>query len=227
MTPIVLVLAKAPLPGFAKTRLCPPATLDEAADIAAAALLDTLDAVRATPGVQPVVAMTGELDRAARAAQLRRALSGLAVLAQRGSTFGARLAAAHADTATSFPGRPVLQIGADTPQVYPALLAVCLDRLAAADAVLGPATDGGWWALGLRDPRHAVVLAGVPTSRPDTGERTRLALATRGLRIATLPQLSDVDIVADALAVARQIPQSRFAAAVNAVLAGARGGGQR
>ena len=41
----VLVMAKAPVPGRVKTRLCPPLTPDEAAEIAAAALADTLAAV--------------------------------------------------------------------------------------------------------------------------------------------------------------------------------------
>lgn len=50
---VLLVVAKAPVPGAVKTRLCPPATAAQAARIAAAALRDTLDAVRATPGVTP------------------------------------------------------------------------------------------------------------------------------------------------------------------------------
>lgn len=221
MTAVLLVVARAPVPGATKTRLCPPATPDQAADIAAAALLDTLDAVAATPGVTPVVALAGPIRGAAREDGIVRALARLTVLSQHGSTFPQRLANVHADTAAAFPGRPVLQIGADTPQVTPALLADCLDRLAHADAVLGPAGDGGWWALGLRDPCHADALTGVPTSRGDTGTRTRHALVALGLRVTGAPVLIDVDTMADAAAVAALAPDSRFAVAVAPLLAAA------
>ncbi|SCL32422.1 hypothetical protein GA0070624_4472 [Micromonospora rhizosphaerae] len=215
---MLLVVAKAPAPGQVKTRLCPPATADQAAEIAAAALLDTLDAVAATPGVTPVLAVGGDLGRAARRADLLRALRGWPILDQRGATFADRLVAAHADVADRFPGSPVLQIGMDTPQLRAPMLDRAVRRLAGTGlAVLGPAADGGWWALGLRDPRQAEALLGVPMSRGDTGLRTRRALRASGLRVASLPMLSDVDTMADAVAVAAIAPHGRFAAAVAAV----------
>jgi glycosyltransferase A (GT-A) superfamily protein (DUF2064 family) len=212
----VIVLAKAPEPGRVKTRLCPPATPAQAAELAAAALLDTLDAAAGVPGADPVVVLTGRLARAARAAELGAALRGVRVRHQRGDGLGRRIAAAHADTAALLPGRATLQVGMDTPQADEALLADCLDRLHApgTDAVLGPAADGGWWALGLRDPAAAVLVADVPTSRDDTGERTLRALQAGGLRVGLLPELTDVDTAVDAVAVARTVPDGRFAAAV-------------
>jgi uncharacterized protein len=216
-TAAVIVLAKAPVPGRVKTRLCPPATPEQASELAAAALLDTLDTVRGMPGVLVVVALTGELRAATRGAELGSALRGLTVLEQRGQTLGARIAAAHADTAAMRPGLPTLQVGMDTPQAGADLFAAGLAALTTVDgpdAVLGPATDGGWWALGLRDPYRAALLVDVPTSRLDTGERTLLALRGGGLRVDLLPPLTDVDTAADAGTVARGIPGSRFAAAV-------------
>jgi rSAM/selenodomain-associated transferase 1 len=215
----LLVVAKAPEAGRVKTRLCPPLTPSQAADLAAAALLDTLTAVTAVPGGRVVVALTGDLSRAARAAALHRALRGIPTPAQRGPDLGHRITAAHRDAAALLPGRPVLQLGMDTPQVEPDLLADAVAPLRgdAADAVLGPATDGGWWALGLRDPRAAAVIADVPTSRDDTGDRTLRALRAAGLRVALLPELTDVDTVADATAVARTAPGTRFAAALAAL----------
>lgn len=206
---IILVVAKAPVPGFSKTRLCPPATPDQAANIAAASLLDTLDAACAVPDATVVVALTGDLDQAVRRDELRDSFARTTIVWQRGPNFAERLANAHEDVARGWPGVPVLQIGMDTPQVTPVLLARAADRLDEVDAVLGRAADGGWWALGLRDPFEADVLRDVPMSRADTGDLTYLALSH--LRVGNLPVLSDVDTMADAVRVAAQAPRGRFA----------------
>jgi glycosyltransferase A (GT-A) superfamily protein (DUF2064 family)/SAM-dependent methyltransferase len=216
---VLLVIAKAPVAGLAKTRLCPPATPRQAAAIAAAALLDTLQAVAAVPAIRPVLAYTGRFADAEAAPELRAALTGWHLVPQRGDGFGERLANAHSDTAADFPGQPVLQIGMDTPQVAPGLLDTALHRLGTADAVLGMAEDGGWWALGLRDPNHAGALRDVPMSTPDTGRLTKLALTDRGLRIGDLPVLSDVDTWQDARTVAEAAPGTNFARAVTGGLA--------
>lgn len=214
-----IVLAKAPEPGRVKTRLCPPATPAEAADIAAAALLDTLDALASVPGARTLVALTGRLAGAARAAELDAALRRTTTIPQRGSGLGARIAASHVDAARRRPGWPTLQIGMDTPQVDVGLLTECQARLAPVDAVLGPSNDGGWWALGLRDPRNARSIEQVRTSRSDTGELTLRALRAAGLRVALLPALTDVDTAEDASEVARIAPDGRFAAAVGRIVA--------
>jgi uncharacterized protein len=215
----LLVVAKAPRPGFCKTRLCPPASPRQAAEIAAAALLDTLDTVTATPGAVPMVAAVGEFSDCVRATELERALDGMIVVRQRGSDLGERLANAHADAATLL-DLPVLQIGMDTPHITTDLLTDAAAQLLTGDydAVLGPAEDGGWWSLGLRDPRAAKVLSEVPMSRPDTGSKTLDALTAAGLRTGPLRQLSDVDTMADARRVAT-LSGGRFATAVATVCA--------
>lgn len=210
-----VVLAKAPEPGRVKTRLCPPATPELAAAIASAALLDTLDAAAGVPG-DTVVALTGDRSAATGAAELAAALDGLSVVTQRGDGLAARIAAAHADAAALHPGRPTLQVGMDTPQATADLLSRCADRLAepGVDAVLGPATDGGWWVLGLRDPLAAAALHDVPMSTAETGDRTLDALRAAGLRVVLAEPLTDVDTAAEAVAVAERLPGSRFARAV-------------
>ncbi|GAB3445662.1 TIGR04282 family arsenosugar biosynthesis glycosyltransferase [Actinophytocola sediminis] len=211
----LLVVAKAPVAGLAKTRLARTIGVRPAARLAAAALLDTLAAVRAVPGAIPVVALTGSLPAAEHATELADALAACTVIAQYGDDFATRLANAHAEVGARFPGMPVFQIGMDTPQLSAELLTGAVVRLLAEDteAVLGPATDGGWWGLGLRRPADASVLRGVPMSRSDTGTRTLFALRGRGLRVAHLLQLSDVDTMADAARVATIAPDSRFARA--------------
>jgi len=215
----LLVLAKAPVPGEVKTRLCPPATPDQAARIAAAALLDTLDAVLAVPRVTSVVALTGDVVNAIDAAELAARLRATTVLPQRGTTLGQRIATSHADAAAVAGQLPVLQIGMDTPQVDAGLLGQCLDLLDGdgVDAVYGPAADGGWWALGVRRPAVAELIAPVPTSLPDTGARTLAVLRAAGCRVVELPELSDVDTWEDATTVAAEVPGGRFAAAVAAL----------
>jgi rSAM/selenodomain-associated transferase 1 len=192
----LVVIAKAPVPGRSKTRLTPPCTPEQAAAIAAAALGDTLGAARRVPGARVVVALDGAPDGLD--------LAGCTVVPQVEGDLGTRLAAAFSD-AMADGEVPTLLVGMDTPQVSPALLARCLARLEAAGpgtAVLGPSTDGGWWALGLHAAASARPLAEVPMSRTDTCARTRRALADAGLAVSGLPTLTDIDHFPDALAVA-------------------------
>jgi hypothetical protein len=207
----LLVVAKAPVPGRAKTRLAATVSDQVAAEIAAAALLDTLDAVAAAPVATRVVALTGDLDSAAEADEIRRRLASFAVIGQRGNDFGDRLANAHAD-AGAVEGHPVLQIGMDTPQVTAELLRECARRLVESPAVLGLARDGGWWALGVRSPALAGCLRDVPMSQPNTGALTLKALRGNGVDVALLDELTDFD-VADDVAAVRALcpPDSRFA----------------
>lgn len=206
----LLVVAKAPEPGRAKTRLAATVGDRVAAEIAAAALLDTLDAVAATPVSARVVALTGDVDGAANAAEIRRRLASFTVIAQRGEDFAARLAHAHADAGSW--GFPVLQIGMDTPQVSADLLTECARRLIEAPAVLGMACDGGWWVLGVREPGMADCLRTVPMSVPDTGELTLKALRDNGIDVTTVQTLADVDFVDDVALVRDKCgPTSRFA----------------
>jgi uncharacterized protein len=218
---VVLVLAKAPVAGRVKTRLMPAATPEGAAGIAAAALLDTLGAAAAVPHARVVVALDGDPRIAERSAEIVEALAATVVVPQRGHTLGERITAAHDDVAAAFPGAATVQIGMDTPQVDADLLADALDLVTGggADAALGLALDGGWWALALAEPRCAAVIAAVPTSRDDTGLRTLATLRAgyAGLdpgRVLELPPLSDVDTPDDAVAVADLVPTGRFARAV-------------
>jgi hypothetical protein len=201
----VAVIAKVPEPGHVKTRLCPPCTPEMAARIAAAALIDTVEAVRATECARRVVVLdgvgspeiTGDLD----------------VIQQRGGGLDERLAALFDDV-----GGPALVLAMDTPQVTPALLGSAVGRLdAGEDAVLGLASDGGYWAIGLARPEPAC-LVGIPMHDARTGTAQLARLRSRGLAVSLLPTLRDVDTFDDAQIVAAEIPGSRFAHAVGAVL---------
>jgi glycosyltransferase A (GT-A) superfamily protein (DUF2064 family) len=203
-----LVVAKAPVVGRAKTRLGREVGMAAAADLAAAALLDTIAACATAFGDRCHLALAGDLDVASRGEEIRGALRGWHVFPQRGGTLGERLADAHRRVAG---GEPVVQVGMDTPQLDPVVLAEAGER-AGQGGVLGPAVDGGWWLLGLADPRTAHVLADVPMSTGSTGRDTRLAFAAIGLELGPVRVLRDVDTVADAEIVAAAAPGSRFAA---------------
>ena len=190
-------MAKAPVPGRVKTRLCPPLTPDEAAEYAAAALADTLEAVAACAADDKVLALEGEPGAWLPA--------GFRVVAQRGSSFNQRLAHAWDDA-----GGPGVQIGMDTPQVTPELLDGALAQVRPGRALLGPTPDGGWWALGLSRP-DGRVFDGVPMSRCDTGIWQRARLAQLGYSVRELESLVDVDHFEDAVTVAVDAPRTRSA----------------
>ncbi|MEA2369730.1 MAG: uncharacterized protein QOH12_124 [Solirubrobacteraceae bacterium] len=201
----LIVIAKAPVPGLVKTRLCPPCTPAEAAGLAEAALADTLACVLATPVDRRVVVLDGQPGDWLP--------DGFEVYAQRGDGLDERLAAAFSDV-----GGSALIVGMDTPQLTCELLLDGLDALADhdVDAVLGPALDGGYWCIGLREP-SAQALLGVPMSLPETCQRQRERLEQLGLRVRDLSPLRDIDGIDDARLVAAAIPGSRFARAVAAL----------
>jgi rSAM/selenodomain-associated transferase 1 len=203
----LLVIAKAPVPGRSKTRLCPPCTTVQAAALAQAALRDTLAVVAATPAARRVLVLDGEPGAWLPA--------GIDVVTQRGGGLAERLAFAFDDAA----GGPALLIGMDTPQVTPFLLQTGLDALGdGARSVLGLTADGGYWAIGLRCP-DPTVFAGVPMSASHTGAAQRTRLRRLGLDPVALPILRDVDRITDAIEVAALAPGGRFARTLHAVTA--------
>jgi glycosyltransferase A (GT-A) superfamily protein (DUF2064 family) len=208
----VLVIAEVPAPGRVSTWLTPPLHLREAARLAEAALADTLDVVAAAPVTSRVVALDGEPGSWLP--------DGFRVIGQRGGGLDERLAAAFADAYAAAP-LPMVLIGTDTPQVTADLLADAAASLESgeADAVFGPATNGGFWLLGLRRPDRSL-LAGVPISAPDTGRVLLERLAGAGLRVALAPRLTKADTFDAAVQVAQQSPSSRFAAVFSASASG-------
>jgi uncharacterized protein len=199
------VIAKAPVAGRVKTRLCPPCTPEQAATLAEAALRDTLAAmacVRETAAghaVRRVIVLDGAPGPWRGDER---------IVAQRGDGFDARLAAAFDDLREI----PTLIVGMDTPQVTAALLDDALTALEDHDAVLGPVADGGYWCIGLRraDPR---ALLGVPMSVAHTLAAQRRRLDELGLSVAEVAPLVDVDTIEDAEQVAALAPETRFARA--------------
>ncbi|MEV0008322.1 DUF2064 domain-containing protein [Streptomyces sp. NPDC051840] len=199
----LLVIAKEPVPGRVKTRLTPPFSAQEAAELAAASLEDTLRAALALPALRHVLVLEGSPGPWLP--------QGFEVMPQSTGPLDERIAAAFGACAG-----PALLIGMDTPQITAAHLAppFAPDGWDDCDAWFGPAEDGGFWALGLARPDPALV-RGVPMSLPYTGGLQRARLADAGLTVRDLAELRDVDTAEDAARVAAEAPDGLFAAALS------------
>ncbi|WP_394770522.1 DUF2064 domain-containing protein [Lacisediminihabitans sp.] len=197
MTTLILI-AKECLPGKVKTRLHPPLTLEQAATLAAASLADTLAAVAGLPATRRILAFEGN--------HLPLGSESYEVIHQVSGELDVRLGAIF-DQCSG----PTVLIGMDTPQLEQRMLQpVFEDWPDDVDAWLGFANDGGYWTLALADPRGDLI-RGVPMSRDDTGALQLARLSDAGLRVRLLPELVDVDTIADAHAVAEIAPNGSFA----------------
>ncbi|MBF4574796.1 DUF2064 domain-containing protein [Frondihabitans sp. VKM Ac-2883] len=205
MTTLV-VIAKECLPGKVKTRLHPPLSLEQAAEVAAASLGDTLLATDSLPASRRILLFDGNRPPVGS--------EQFDVIPQTTGPLDERIAALF-DQVTG----PTVLIGMDTPQLVRDDLAPAFDGEwpSDVDAWYGASTDGGFWALGLRDPDGSLV-RGVPMSRDDTGAHQLARLAAAGLRVSRLRTLTDVDHIDDAIAAAAAAPGGRFAAVLNDAL---------
>ena len=202
----VIVIAKAPVPGRVKTRLCPPLTLEQAAFVAAAALTDTLNTVGNASVLERTVVLEGDPGSWLPA--------NLRVIAQRSGSFPERLAGAIADAFAEAP-LPILLIGMDTPQVRVSLIETAATWLVHddTDVVLGLAEDGGFWIIGAKQPIPGM-FERVEMSTARTGQQQLARLQSLGLHCRMLPVQRDVDVLTDALDVAHRAPDTLFAAAL-------------
>lgn len=201
----VAVIAKECLPGRVKTRLSPPLTPERAAALAQLSLSHTLGTVRLLPARNRLLVMDGT-PTAADAA-------GFTVVPQGSGGLDERLAAI-CDAVTG----PLLIVGMDTPQFTADHVAPLFDDWstgAGHEAWMGPATDGGFWALALRRP-NGDLIRGVPMSTDTTGARQLARLVAAGLSVGLLPELTDMDRFGDALEIATLMPGTDFACAVDA-----------
>jgi glycosyltransferase A (GT-A) superfamily protein (DUF2064 family) len=197
MTTLILI-AKECIPGRVKTRLHPPLSLEQAAELASASLADTLDAVAGIEIDRRILAYDGN--------RLPQGSEHYEVIHQVAGDLDARLAAVF-DRCSG----PTVLIGMDTPQVTAEMLAPVFGEWPDdVDAWIGFANDGGYWTLALRQPDGSLI-RDVPMSRDDTGALQLERLLAAGLRVRELPVLTDVDTILDAREVAEAAPHGRFA----------------
>jgi uncharacterized protein len=188
----LLVVAKRPTAGQTKTRLCPPLSSDAAAALYECFLQDTLEIMRAVPGVARAIVYLPEM-----AADYFHTLApDMLLTPQRGVDLGERLD--HLLTAALQAGaQQAVVMDSDSPTLPAAYVAEAFARLDGPDdVVLGPCDDGGYYLIGLKRPQPRL-LREVQMSTPFVVRDTLALAAELGLRVALLPTWYDVDTAAE------------------------------
>lgn len=189
---LLLIMAKAPLPGAVKTRLCPPLTPGLAADLYRAFLRDTLATGASLPATALGVVHPPTTDDGALRALLP---PGATLWPQRGRGLAAGLGGAFArGFAEGY--RRVLIVSSDSPTLPAAVLTAAFAALADHDLVLGPTLDGGYYLIGLQEPQPRL-FEEIAWSTAVVYAQTLARAAERGLRVRATPEWPDVDTIAD------------------------------
>jgi len=184
------VMAKAPIAGAVKTRLVPPLTQEQAADLYRALLLDQLEHLSGLTVADLYLVYTPE-----GSAPLMKQLAppNFQCFAQRGGDLGERMNFAFSDL-WQLGHRSVVLIGSDLPALPLGLLGTAFRLLATStrDVVLGPSRDGGYYLVGMNRPTPEI-FQNMTWSHGRVLTETTERLAKRGIQPALLPEWFDID----------------------------------
>jgi uncharacterized protein len=190
----VAIMAKTPLSGQVKTRLCPPLSHGEAAQLYQCFLRDKIAQVNILPRVAPVVSYTPPESQ-----PLFKDLTPphFLLLPQHGDDLGARIVFTF-DQLFRQGYTQVIVIDSDTPTLPTAYLEQALRLIAAHqnDVVLGPTEDGGYYLIGLRR-LHRELFERMPWSTSQVFPETRRRSDQAGLTVACTESWYDVDTPED------------------------------
>ncbi len=191
---MILIFAKYPIPGKVKTRLIPTLGAQRAARLHRRMTEAALDTAEAS-GLPAVLCATGAPLR-----HFRAWLGNGPVFVRQGDgDLGRRMERAFARAFRQGTDK-TLAIGADVPGLTPKLLRDAAAALDSADVVLGPASDGGYYLMGMRR-LHLPLFQGVAWGSDTVLSQTRQLIVATGLKYRELPVLPDVDRPADLLSV--------------------------
>lgn len=190
--PAIVIVAKLPVPGHVKTRLCPPLTPQEAAALYTCFLQDAVAMAASLPVAETFIA----LDTAERMEKPQAFLDALKlpnsvhVIHQGDGDLGARLSYILMDV---FPeSAQVVFIGADSPSLPRVYLERAVSSLECHDVVIGPSDDGGYYLIGLSG-NHPCAFKDIAWSTSAVFEQTLARVAAAGLDVDVLPGWFDVD----------------------------------
>ena len=181
------VFARWPIPGSVKSRLSPALPADLACRLHRAMLEDTLAACEgAGAGERFLYWADAPTDHGGFPDP-----EGVIVREQYGRVLGERLGHAFAGLLAG-PGHRAIVVGADCPELESAAIRQAFDALATSDLAVGPASDGGYYLLGLRRAAPAL-FEGIAWSTDRVLEQTLERASDAGLTTALLPRLADLD----------------------------------
>jgi rSAM/selenodomain-associated transferase 1 len=190
----LVLMTKAPQAGRSKTRLVPPLTAEEAADLAQALLIDQLGNLSTFRRAARFIAFTPDSAAESFAEYGRQ---GYTSFPQRGVSLGERMVHAFEHLFAAGFARVVL-IGGDLPVIPLAFFEQAFGALESSEAtvVLGPSADGGYYLVGMN--RLIVdIFAGIVWSRDDVLVRTTDTLRRLKLPYELLPTWYDIDTAED------------------------------
>jgi len=197
---MVVIMAKQPLAGQVKTRLCPPLAPDEAARLYGLfiqAIVEDTTRLAREPGPGRAEVALAHTPAGAEAALRELVPAALPLFAQSEGDLGERLAAIF-DGLLAKGHEQVLVIGSDCPDLPCELIHDAIARLAdpAVDLVLGPSPDGGYYLVGLKRPAPAL-FAGMAWSTEKVLAATLERARGLGLAVAMIQPWQDIDTHAD------------------------------
>lgn len=195
----LLVVAKKPIPGQTKTRLCPPLTYDQAADLYSCFLRDTLDTMREVTAVKRMIGYMPD-DAQDYFSQLAPDME---LICQRGDSLGERLDNLL-NTVLNNGFRQAVVMDSDSPTLPASYLNQAFMCLAEVDVVLGPTRDGGYYLIGLKQPQP-YLLRQVQMSTSHVLTDTLRRVEVTGLTASLLPPWYDVDDITDLYQLSQQI----------------------
>lgn len=186
----VAIMAKVPQPGQVKTRLCPPLSSQEAAELYRCFLLDKIAQVENLHGAVPVLSY-GPPE--AQSFFQSFVPPQFLLVPQRGGELGSRLHSTFVQLFGHGFGH-VLAIDSDTPTLPSAYLQHALAAIAQPenDVVLGPTEDGGYYLIGLRDA-HRELFDEMPWSTPQVLTETLRRAEAQHLHAVCVEPWFDVD----------------------------------
>jgi rSAM/selenodomain-associated transferase 1 len=194
--PILVLFARPPREGEAKTRLASSLGPEQAHAIYVAFLRDSIELLRRVSpwGIRAAIAWSSEISDAEVAA-LGEDLRGIETLRQQGDDLGQRMSSCIADLLAAGHDRVAI-IGADTPSLPVEILKRAFELLRDRDLVFGPSTDGGYYLIGARSVVPEI-FRGIPWGTGTVLAETLRILKIFGLPRVLLPEWADVDTPAD------------------------------
>lgn len=196
----LVVMAKEPIVGLVKTRMCPPLSEKAAAKLYKALLLDTLELVKSVDNSHRIIAFSP----GATEDSMRKIVGAeFELKAQRGNDLGERLSNLFQDLLGAY--SKVVVLGSDSPTLPPEVLQEAFTRLDSCEIVLGPCLDGGYYLVGAKTPQIKEVFKDIAWGTDVVLKQTIDRARSQGLNIFCLKMWYDIDTWADVEQLMREL----------------------